>query len=283
LVEFCNIPENEELPRGETWVVYVDGSSTSTRSGAGIVLISPEEEELEFAIKMDFPTTNNEAEYEAVLTGLGIAKDLGAKNLEVKSDSQVIVGHIQGDYEARGDKMIKYLAKVQESQAYFDKIVFTKIPREENVRADALARIGSGSDEEIDASKHKVRVLTKPSINENNDMMHINTEDPSPEWAKGIIQYLKDGNLPEDKKESRKIRMQSARYTLSGDILYKRGYTLPLLKCLSKSEGEYVLREIHEGICGSHMGSRMLAHKAVRAGYYWPKYEQRFSSTSQTL
>jgi ribonuclease HI len=67
---------------------------------------------------MDFPTTNNEAEYEAVLAGLGIAKDLGAKNLEVRSDSQVIVGHIQGDYEARGDKMIKYLAKVQESRAF---------------------------------------------------------------------------------------------------------------------------------------------------------------------
>jgi ribonuclease HI len=271
LVEFCNVPESEELPGGETWVVYVDGSSTNARSGAGIVLISPEKEEQEFALKMDFPTTNNEAEYEAVLAGLGIAKNLGAKNLEVRSDSQVIVGHIQGDYEARGEKMIKYLAKIQEHRADFDRMVLTKIPREENVKADALARIGSGSDEEIDASKHKVRVLTKPSIIENNDMMHINTEDPSPEWAKEIIQYLKDGNLPEDKKEARKVRMRAARYTLSGDTLYKRGYTLPLLKCLSKSEGEYVLREIHEGICGSHMGSRMLAHKAVRAGYYWPK------------
>jgi hypothetical protein len=87
LVEFCNVPKNEKLPRGETWVVYIDGSSTNTRSGAGIVLISLEGEELEFAIKMGFPTTNNEAEYEAVLTGLGIAKELRAKNLEVKSDS----------------------------------------------------------------------------------------------------------------------------------------------------------------------------------------------------
>jgi hypothetical protein len=52
--------------------------------------------------------------------------------------------------------MIRYLTKVQESRAYFDKIVFTKIPREENVRVDALARIGSGSDEEIDVFKHKV-------------------------------------------------------------------------------------------------------------------------------
>ena len=98
------------------------------------------------------------------------------------------------------------------------------------------------------------------------------TPNTNPEDTKKVItQYLKNGNLPEDKKEARKIKMRSARYTLSGDTLYKRGYTLPLLKCLSKTEGEYVLREIHEGICGSHMGSRMLAHKAVRAGYYWPK------------
>ena len=113
---------------------------------------------------MDFATTNNEAEYEAVLAGLGIAKDLGAKNLEVRSDSQVIVGHIQGDYEARGEKMIKYIAKIQEHRADFDRIVLTKIPREENVKADALARIGSGSDEEIDASKNKVRILISPSV-----------------------------------------------------------------------------------------------------------------------
>lgn len=63
--------------------------------------------------------------------------------------------------------------------------------------------------------------------------------------------------------------MQSARYTLIGGTLYKRGYTLPLLKCLSKPEGEYILREIHKGVCGSHMEGRMLAHKALRAGYYW--------------
>jgi hypothetical protein len=102
LVEFCNMVEIEELPRVETWVVYVDGSSTSTSSGAGIVLISLEGEELEFAIKIAFPTINNEGEYKAVLAGLGLARALGVKNLEVKRDSQVIVGHVLGEYEAQG-------------------------------------------------------------------------------------------------------------------------------------------------------------------------------------
>lgn len=156
LVEFCNVPESEELQKDETWVAYMDGSSTYTSSGAWIVLISPEGEELEIAIKMAFPTTNNEAEYEAILASRGIAKEMGAKNLEVKSDSQVIVGHIQGEYEAQGDKMIQFLAKVQESRAFFDRMMLARIPMKENVRADSLARIGSRSDEEIEASKHKV-------------------------------------------------------------------------------------------------------------------------------
>lgn len=68
--------------------------------------------------------------------------------------------------------------------------------------------------------------------------------------------------------------MQSAQYTLIGEVLYRRGYTLPLLKCLSAVEAEYVLKEIHEGVCGSHSGGRILAHKAVRAGYYWPTMNQ---------
>jgi hypothetical protein len=64
--------------------------------------------------------------------------------------------------------------------------------------------------------------------------------------------------------------MHSARYTIIGEQLYRRGYTEPLLKCLRNSEAKYVLIEIHERVCGNHSGSRMLAHKAMRAGYYWP-------------
>jgi hypothetical protein len=54
------------------------------------------------------------------------------------------------------------------------------------------------------------------------------------------------------------------------ETLYKRGFTLPLLKCVSREEGNYILREIYEGICGNHSGARVLAHKAVGAGFYWP-------------
>ena len=54
------------------------------------------------------------------------------------------------------------------------------------------------------------------------------------------------------------------------DILYKRGFSQPYLRCLSHNEADYVMREVHEGICRNHSGARSLVHKLIRAGYYWP-------------
>ena len=69
--------------------------------GAGVVLISPEKETLKYTVRLQFAVTNNEAEYEALLTGLSLAKALGAKNLIVQVDSQLIIGQVKGDYEAK--------------------------------------------------------------------------------------------------------------------------------------------------------------------------------------
>jgi ribonuclease HI len=139
-------------------VAYVDGSSANQKSGAGVTLSSPEGENFQYAIKLDFVTTNKEAEYEAVLAGFAIAREMGAKNLEVRSDSQVVVDHIQRQSEAHGEKMIQYLKKVHEIQSCFDRVVLTKIPRENNLRADALSKIGSGAKARPDMkiSSHKV-------------------------------------------------------------------------------------------------------------------------------
>jgi hypothetical protein len=64
--------------------------------------------------------------------------------------------------------------------------------------------------------------------------------------------------------------MRAERFMMVNGTLYKRGFTLPLQKCVSPEKGNYILREIHEGICKNHLGARVLAHKAVRAGFYWP-------------
>jgi hypothetical protein len=67
-----------------------------------------------------------------------------------------------------------------------------------------------------------------------------------------------------------KLKARATQFILVNDMLYKRGFMLPLLKCVSQEEGNYILQEIHERVCGNHSRLRVLAHKAIRAGFYWP-------------
>ena len=85
-----------------------------------------------------------------------------------------------------------------------------------------------------------------------------------------IVRYLKEGWLPKDKMEARKMQIRVARFILIDDVLYRQGYSLPYLRCASSEEADYVLREIHARICGNHAGARSLAKKVLRTIYYWP-------------
>ena len=85
-----------------------------------------------------------------------------------------------------------------------------------------------------------------------------------------MIAYLRSGILPDKKEAARKLKVQASRFVLIRDVLYKRGFSRPYLKCLSHDKTDYVMREVHEGIYGNHSRARSLAHKLIRAGYYWP-------------
>ncbi|GJZ69763.1 reverse transcriptase domain-containing protein, partial [Tanacetum coccineum] len=82
--------------------------------------------------------------------------------------------------------------------------------------------------------------------------------------------YLKDGNLPGDRKEARKLRIKARQYELLEGILYKRSFLKPWLRCVGPLQADYVIREIHEGSCSMHAGPRSVVAKAMRLGYYWP-------------
>ena len=93
-------------------------------------------------------------------------------------------------------------------------------------------------------------------------------------WTAPLISYLKNGVLPNGKEVARKLKVQAVRFVLIRDVLYKRGFSHPYLRCLGVEEADYVMKEVHEGICGNHSGSRSLVHKLVRAGYYWPTMQK---------
>ena len=93
-------------------------------------------------IRLDFPTTNNEAEYEALVAGLDLAKATGAENMIIHYDSQVITSQINSDYERRNERMKKYLEEVKGRTSGLE-VKFVQIPREENECADCLAKAAS--------------------------------------------------------------------------------------------------------------------------------------------
>ena len=83
-----------------------------------------------------------------------------------------------------------------------------------------------------------------------------------------IISYLKDRKLTEGRDKARKLKVKSIRYILMDEVLYKRGFSQPYLRCLAPNQTNYVLREVHEGSCGNHSGAKSLVHKVLHAGYY---------------
>ena len=84
-----------------------------------------------------------------------------------------------------------------------------------------------------------------------------------------IMAYLRDGRLPEERDEARKLRIRVAKYVFIDEVLYKRGFSQPSLRCLALDESNYVLREVHEEACGNHSRARALVHKVILVGYYW--------------
>uniref|UniRef100_A0A2N9GIU6 Uncharacterized protein n=1 Tax=Fagus sylvatica TaxID=28930 RepID=A0A2N9GIU6_FAGSY len=251
----------EDVEQTSKWTMNIDGSSTKDSGGVGIVLRSPEGDIIKQAIRLQYPTTNNEAEYEALLLGLNTAKILGATELDVHSDSQLVVGQVNGDYEAKEGRMQQYLQLVRHQISQFREVRLCRVPREQNTEADQLAKSASSS-----TVDDKIKTVQQSSL-QTTKVNPIHTEIS---WMTPIISYLQRGTLPDNRHEARRLKVRASRFLMLQGTLYKRGFSLPYLRCLAPDEANYVMREIHEGVCGDHSGARALQRKIVRAGYYWP-------------
>ena len=118
------------------WKVFVDGAFSALGVEAGIVVITPEWIKLEHSFRLGFNASNNEAEYEALLARLRVVSDLGAKEVEVYSNSQLVVNQVQGSFEAKDPWMMEYLRLVKQVIDHFTDF-------------DSLATLASSSTEEI--------------------------------------------------------------------------------------------------------------------------------------
>ncbi|GJX94410.1 reverse transcriptase domain-containing protein [Tanacetum coccineum] len=214
----------------EPWTLFTDGSSCLEGSGAGLILTSPEGEEFTYALRFEFDTSNNEAEYEALVDGLRIAEQMGVKNLIAKVDSRLV-------------------------------------PLSENKKADALSKIASTSFAHL-TKQVLVETLKIKSIEEREILAVVEEEGYC--WMTPLVEYLTEGTLPAETKKACAIKIKARRYTMVNGVLYRKSFLEPWLRCVGPTQAEYVVKEIHEGSCNMHSGPRSMVAKAIRSEYYWP-------------
>ena len=109
IAEFTLPDKDSFTNKADRWTIQTDGSSAQRRWGVGVVITTLDGEMLKYGVQLKFLTTNNEAKYEGILTGLRLGKALGAKNLLVQNNSRLVIGQIRGEYEAKEERMQKYL------------------------------------------------------------------------------------------------------------------------------------------------------------------------------
>jgi len=261
------------------WLLSVDGSSNLKGSGAGIILEGPDDLLIEQSLKFGFKANNNQAEYEALIAGTSLALEMGADNLRARSDSQLMTSQITGEYQTKDTQLVKYLASVKKLAENFKFFKAIFVPREQNGRADILAKLTS-------TKKHGNNrtviheVLTEPST-EAMTIQLIVDEDGG--WMTPLIRYLMGSFVAKNEEEDALERRRTSKFTMVVGKLYKRGRVTPLLRCLGESETNLVLLEVHEGVCGSHIGGRALSAKLLRAGYFRPTMPPRLCRIRQEM
>jgi ribonuclease HI len=138
----AQMPELSDL--SNCWTIYVDGSKRVSGAGAGVVLVSPQGDKMRYILRMRFTNpSNNEAEYEAVLHGMRMAKACGATRIKIHKDSNLIAQQVMKECDATCTNMITYRAIYDKLEGDFEGCEVTHIGRKSNEEADNLANIGS--------------------------------------------------------------------------------------------------------------------------------------------
>ncbi|RVW36256.1 Retrovirus-related Pol polyprotein from transposon 17.6 [Vitis vinifera] len=224
------------------WRLYFDGAANQSGFGIGILLISPQGDHIPRSVRLAFSDhhrlTNNIVEYEACITGLETALDLGIRQLEIHGDSNLVIKQTQGIWRTRDEKLKPY-------HAYLDLLID---------RFDVLRPL-------------LIETRSAPAyyclIGEIEDQIEL-------PWYHDIYQFLSCGAYPESAsaKDRRALRQLATRFVV-WDALYRRSPDGLLLLCLDHASADRVMREVHAGVCGPHMGGHMLARKIMRTGYFW--------------
>jgi ribonuclease HI len=275
LVDFISEWTKHQVPNSpkvtDVCRMYFHCSLKLQGAGAGILFIAPGGEQLKYALQLLFPSSNNAAEYEALVHGLSIAVSLDIKKLMVYGDLLVVISQINKDWDCSTNSMGKYCAVVRKLEDRFEGLKFHHMERDRNVAADALSKLGSSRAQA--PPRIFVQEIPQPSILtdqvEECNALSQPEADPN-DWREPIIRYIKNEEEPDDKATAECIARQSAHYTIIGGLPYRRGAGGVFMKCIHSATRRQLLDEIHVEQCGVHAASRTLVGKAFRYGFYWP-------------
>jgi ribonuclease HI len=193
----------------ETWTMYFDGSVMKEGAGVGLVFISPPGVRMEYMVRLHFSASNNTAEYEALINGLRITVELGIKRLEIRGDSELIVGQVMKDKNCVDPKIAAYCQAVRDLEGKFHGLELHHVLRDYSKAADVLAKAASSqspvphgvfaSDQHqpsVREEGEKPPEEPKPEVMAIDEPPEVNLEDP--DWRFPILEWLAEGKLPPD-------------------------------------------------------------------------------------
>ncbi|XP_019155161.1 PREDICTED: uncharacterized protein LOC109152033 [Ipomoea nil] len=261
------------------WNMYFDGAAHKEGAGAGVVFVTPEGEVLPYSFTLTERSSNNVAEYQALILGLEIAADMKQRRVNIYGDSKLIINQVLGVYEVKKPELIPYNSYAKTLLHWLGDATMEHIPRKHNKQADALAALASTISHPIDEARLRVcqRWVVPPIFEDDgslDDIVELPTasvyEVDKEDWRQSLIDYLVDGKLPQDPRGRVDVRRRAPRFIYFKDVLYRRSFDGVFLRCLGEEEALQAMEEAHSGVCGAHQSGPKLHFHIKRMGYYWP-------------
>ena len=187
----------------------MDGASSVMGASAEIVIITPKGIWLEHSFRLGFRASNNEAEYEALLAGLRTVLGMGACDVDIYLDSRLVVSQVQGSFEAWDSRMKEYLQVVKQIMSEFCTTKLAQVTRGQNRHADSLAMLASSMMEGV-PRLIKVELIAELSINTTVGVGVAMISTTKPCWMDPIINFLAKNRVPNDEKETNRVRRAAA-------------------------------------------------------------------------
>lgn len=216
--------------------------------GIGLVIISPRGASFEFACTIKLYATNNQAEYEAVLKGLQLLKEVEADAIEIIGDSLLVISRLAREYECKKDTLMIYNEKCCELMDSFRLVTLKHVSREQNMQTNDLAQGASGYKPMVKDIEIEVATIT------------------ADDWRYDVYNYLKNPS----QSAARKLKYKALRFFLLDYELYYRTIDGVLFKCLSTNQAKVEMGEVHEGICSTHQSTHKMKWLLRKVGYFWP-------------